>query len=83
VTQERQYKITDNRTLDIGMIQTALHEAWSDMHLQGSASHTNAQAHGLSGSDFPRNLKQVLRIRPAGAGIASVDMAEYPSGAGN
>jgi hypothetical protein len=74
VTQERQYKIIDKQALDIGMIQAAAHEAWSDMHIPGSASHANAQAHGLSSSEFPRSLKQVLRICPACAGIASVDM---------
>jgi hypothetical protein len=72
--QERQYKIIDNRRLDIALIQAAVSEAWADMHVRGSASYASAQEHGLNISVLPRNLKQVLQVRPAGAGIGSVDM---------
>jgi hypothetical protein len=72
--RERHYQIADRRKLDVGAIQAAAKAAWVEMRVPGSASHSNAQSHGLTPSELPPNLNEVLRIRSAAAGVGSVDV---------
>lgn len=68
--------------LRIADVQAAAREAWKQMREPGTLAHANALARGVDPQTLPSQLDRVLRLRPNGAGISTVDVLVMVAGSG-
>lgn len=71
---EQAFAIKDKTKLGVSDIQATAAAAWADMQEVGTAAHAAAVKAGIDLKALPKELGQLLSIKPAGAGLGSVDL---------
>ena len=68
------YRIADKAKLSVAKLQETVKQTWDDMRVPGTLAYENAKAVSLNIARLPELADEAVEVRPAGAGVAGVDV---------
>jgi hypothetical protein len=71
--QQQHYRVTRGGGIRLSDLQATAREAWKLMHTPGSSAHTDALANGIDVAQLPKRLREMVDVRPDGAGLVTVE----------
>jgi hypothetical protein len=70
---QQHYQVTRTGGIGLSELQATTREAWKLMRTPGSSAHADALANGIDLEGLPKHLREMVEIRPDGAGIVTVE----------